>query len=324
MEFYRRNYIEGLFLSSAVMQSPDHTMERMVGVAELLRTEERFGGYIHLKIIPGSSSTLVQKAGLYADRISVNIELPSQESLKRLAPQKHKQAILEPMSLIGRQIQESMLERKAIRHAPRFAPAGQSTQMIVGASPESDLQILRLSEGLYRKMHLKRVYYSAFVPVNDDNRLPVLASPPLLREHRLYQADWLLRFYGFSAAEILSDDAPNLDETFDPKTSWALRHPEFFPVEINRADYGTLLRVPGIGVTSARRIVAARRFSVITPEGLKKIGVVMKRAKYFITCSGRPFEKTDRQPALLKSRLMLAGSSAAEPPGQLVLPGLFA
>ncbi|MGB0131946.1 putative DNA modification/repair radical SAM protein [Chlorobium sp.] len=324
MEFYRRNYIEGLFLSSAVMQSPDHTMERMVGVAELLRTEERFGGYIHLKIIPGSSSALVQKAGLYADRISVNIELPSQESLKRLAPQKHKQAILEPMSLIGRQIQESMLERKASRHAPRFAPAGQSTQMIVGASPESDLQILRLSEGLYRKMHLKRVYYSAFVPVNDDNRLPVLASPPLLREHRLYQADWLLRFYGFSAAEILSDDAPNLDETFDPKTSWALRHPEFFPVEINRADYGTLLRVPGIGVTSARRIVAARRFSVITPEGLKKIGVVMKRAKYFITCSGRPFEKTDRQPALLKSRLMLAGSSAAEPPGQLVLPGLFA
>ncbi len=326
MEFYRRNYIEGLFLSSAVMQSPDHTMERMVGVAELLRTEERFGGYIHLKIIPGSSSALVQKAGLYADRISVNIELPSQESLKRLAPQKHKQAILEPMSLIGRQIQESMLERKTSRHAPRFAPAGQSTQMIVGASPESDLQILRLSEGLYRKMHLKRVYYSAFVPVNDDNRLPVIASPPLLREHRLYQADWLLRFYGFSAAEILSDDAPNLDETFDPKTSWALRHPEFFPVEINRADYGTLLRVPGIGVTSARRIVAARRFSVITPEGLKKIGVVMKRAKYFITCSGRPFEKIDRQPAMLKSTLLLGdgGDTAVNPPPkQLVLPGIF-
>ncbi|MCF8383926.1 MAG: putative DNA modification/repair radical SAM protein [Chlorobium sp.] len=328
MEFYRRNYIEGLFLSSAVMQSPDHTMERMVGVAELLRTEERFGGYIHLKIIPGSSSALVRKAGLYADRISVNIELPSQESLRRLAPQKHKQAILEPMSLIGRQIQESMLERKASRHAPRFAPAGQSTQMIIGASPESDLQILRLSEGLYRKMHLKRVYYSAFVPVNADNRLPVLASPPLLREHRLYQADWLLRFYGFSAGEILSDDAPNLDETFDPKTSWALRHPEFFPVEINRADYGTLLRVPGIGVTSARRIVAARRFSVITPEGLKRIGVVMKRAKYFITCSGRPFEKTGRQPELLRSRLLIgdgAGESIPEPPPkQLSLPGLFA
>ncbi|ACD89341.1 MAG: putative DNA modification/repair radical SAM protein [Chlorobium limicola] len=326
MEFYRRNYIEGLFLSSAVMQSPDQTMERMVGVAELLRTEERFGGYIHLKIIPGSSSALVRKAGLYADRISVNIELPSSESLKRLAPQKQKQAILEPMSLIGRQIQESLVERKASRRAPRFAPAGQSTQMIIGASPESDFQILKLSQGLYRKMNLKRVYYSAFVPVNEDNRLPVLASPPLLREHRLYQADWLLRFYGFSAEEILSDDAPNLDETFDPKTSWALRHPEFFPVEINRADYAVLLRVPGIGVTSARRIVAARRFSVITPEGLKKIGVVMKRAKYFITCSGRPFEKIDRQPAMLQSSLLLGdgGDTAVKkPPKQLVLPGIF-
>ncbi|MBM3163637.1 MAG: putative DNA modification/repair radical SAM protein [Chlorobi bacterium] len=327
MEFYRRNYIEGLFLSSAVMKSPDCTMERMVGVAEILRTEERFGGYIHLKIIPGSSSELVHQAGLYADRISVNIELPSQESLKRLAPQKHKQAILEPMSFIGKEIRQSLVERRQSCRAPRFAPAGQSTQMIIGASPESDFQILRLSEGLYRKMNLKRVYYSAFVPVMEDNRLPVLAAPPLLREHRLYQADWLLRFYGFSAAEILSDDAPNLDESFDPKTAWALRHPEFFPVEINRADYGTLLRVPGIGVTSARRIVAARRFSVITPEGLKKIGVVMKRAKYFITCSGRPFEKLDRPPALLRSRLLIgdgSGVAVQEPPKQLLLPGLFA
>jgi putative DNA modification/repair radical SAM protein len=327
LDFYRRNYIEGLFLSSAVMHSPDHTMEAMVKVAETLRIEERFGGYIHLKIIPGSSSELVRKAGLYADRISVNIELPSQASLQRLAPQKHKQAILEPMALIGREIQTSLSERKSSSRAPRFAPAGQSTQMIIGASPESDLQILRLSEGLYSKMKLKRVYYSAFVPVNDDNRLPVLATPPLLREHRLYQADWLLRFYGFSAEEILSDDAPNLDESFDPKTSWALRHPEFFPVEINRADYSTLLRVPGIGVTSARRIVAARRFAPITPEGLKKIGVVLKRAKYFITCAGRPFEKPDRPPAIIRQHLLLgegADAVPAQPPRQLVLPGLFA
>jgi putative DNA modification/repair radical SAM protein len=327
MEFYRRNYIEGLFLSSAVMKSPDQTMERMVSVVQMLRTEERFRGYIHLKIIPGCSPDLVRRAGLHADRISVNIELPSQESLKRLAPQKEKFSILEPMSLIGREIGQSLAERRSSRKAPKFAPAGQSTQMIVGASPESDFQILRLSQGLYRKMNLKRVYYSAFVPVNQDNRLPVLASPPLLREHRLYQADWLLRFYGFSAEEILSDDMPNLDESFDPKTAWALRHPEFFPVEINRADYATLLRVPGIGVTSARRIIAARRFSVITPEGMKKIGVVMKRAKYFITCSGRPFEKTVRSPLLLRNRLLLGDGSDSlitEPPKQLVLPGLFA
>ena len=327
MEFYRRNYIEGLFLSSAVMQSPDATMERMVRVAEMLCTGERFGGYIHLKIIPGSSSELVRRAGRCADRISVNIELPSQESLKRLAPQKGKQAILEPMALIGKEIGHSLVERKQSRKAPRFAPAGQSTQMIIGASPESDFQILRLSEGLYRKMNLRRVYYSAFVPVNQDNRLPALASPPLLREHRLYQADWLLRFYGFSVSEILSDDAPNLDESFDPKTAWALRHPEFFPVEINRSDYATLLRVPGIGVLSARRIIAARRFSPVTPEGLKKIGVVMKRAKYFITCSGQPFEKVDPQPALLRSRLLIgdgAGEVVPEPPRQLLLPGLIA
>ncbi|NTU97851.1 MAG: putative DNA modification/repair radical SAM protein [Chlorobiaceae bacterium] len=326
MEFYRRNYIEGLFLSSAVMKSPDQTMERMVSVVEMLRTEERFGGYIHLKIIPGSSPELVRRAGFYADRISVNIELPSQESLKRLAPQKEKHSILEPMTLIGRQIGENLVERRSSRKAPKFAPAGQSTQMIVGASPESDFQILRLSQGLYRKMNLKRVYYSAFVPVNQDNRLPVLAAPPLLREHRLYQADWLLRFYGFTAEEILSDDMPNLDESFDPKTAWALRHPEFYPVEINRADYATLLRVPGIGVTSARRIIAARRFSVITPEGLKKIGVVMKRAKYFITCSGRPFEKQGRSALLLRNRFLLGDGSGAqfgESPKQLVLPGLF-
>ncbi|MEI6847162.1 MAG: putative DNA modification/repair radical SAM protein [Chlorobiaceae bacterium] len=323
LEFYRRNYIEGLFLSSAVMTSPDYTMERMVRVAETLRIEEKFGGYLHMKIIPGCSSELVRKSGLYADRISVNIELPSQVSLQRLAPQKHKQAILEPMALIGREIHTSLVERKTSRRAPRFAPAGQSTQMIIGASPENDLQILRLSQGLYNKMNLKRVYYSAYVPVNNDSRLPALSTPPLLREHRLYQADWLLRFYGFSAEEILSDDDPHLDESFDPKTAWALRHPEFFPVDINRADYNTLLRVPGIGVTSAKRIVAARRFSVITSDGLKKIGVVLKRAKYFIICSGRPFEQSDRQPAFIRHQLLHGESSEAAFPRQLLLPGLY-
>jgi putative DNA modification/repair radical SAM protein len=239
LDFYRRNYIEGLFLSSGVMKSPDYTMERMVRVVEILRTEEHFGGYIHLKIIPGSSSELVRKAGLYADRISVNIELPSQLSLQRLAPQKNREAILKPMTLIGSEIAQSLVERKASRLAPRFAPAGKSTQMIIGATPETDFQILRLSQGLYKKMNLKRVYYSAFIPVNVDNRLPVLASPPLLREHRLYQADWLLRFYGFSAEEILSDDAPYLDDSFDPKTAWALRHPEFFPVRRRRQQGGS-------------------------------------------------------------------------------------
>ncbi len=326
LEFYRRNYIEGLFLSSAVMKSPDHTMECMVRVAETLRTEEQFGGYIHMKIIPGCNSELVRKAGLYADRISVNIELPSQASLQRLAPQKLKSAILEPMALIGREISSSLVERKASRKAPRFAPAGQSTQMIIGASPETDFQILSLSQGLYKKMNLKRVYYSAYVPVTDDSRLPVLSAPPLLREHRLYQADWLLRFYGFTADEILSDDAPHLDETFDPKTAWALRHPEFFPVEVNRADYATLLRVPGIGVLSAKRIVSARRFSLITPDGLKKIGVVIKRAKYFITCSGKSFEKPDQQPALIRQRLLLSertDASVSTISHQLALPGLY-
>jgi putative DNA modification/repair radical SAM protein len=296
----------------------------MVRVAEILRNEERFGGYIHLKVIPGCNPELVRRAGFAADRISVNIELPSSESLHRLAPQKRKESILEPMKLIGSEIGGRLLERRTGRKAPRFAPAGQSTQMIIGASPETDLQILRLSQGLYRRMNLKRVYYSAFVPVNDDSRLPVLATPPLKREHRLYQADWLLRFYGFSAEEILSEQTPDLDESFDPKTAWALRHPEFFPVDVNRADYNTLLRVPGIGVTSARRILSARRFSTITPEGLRKIGVVMKRAKYFITCSGRPFEKTDREPALLRQQLLLGDGGEAERPRQLELPGLFA
>ncbi len=326
VKFYRRNYIEGLFLSSAVIQSPDYAMDRMVSVVQKLREEEKFFGYIHMKVIPGCSRDLVRQAGLYADRLSVNIELPSGDSLNLLAPQKRKEAILKPMAFLGDAISASLQERKKNRKAPRFSPAGQSTQMIVGASPESDYRILSLSQGLYKKMNLKRVYYSAYVPVNQDNRLPVLAKPPLLREHRLYQADWLLRNYGFDADEILSEKYPFLDEHLDPKAAWALRHPEFFPVDVNRADYAALLRVPGIGVTSAKRIVSARRFAVINPEGLKKMGVVMKRARYFIICSGKPVEHLFDRPALIRQKLLVAetgpGSSSLKQ-RQLVLSGLL-
>ncbi|MBL6955225.1 MAG: putative DNA modification/repair radical SAM protein [Chlorobium phaeobacteroides] len=306
IRFYRRNYIEGLFLSSAVMQSPESTMESMVEVIRKLRVEESFAGYIHMKVIPGCSEDLVRKAGFYADRLSVNIELPSGDSLKLLAPQKQREDILKPMACLGDAIIASRKERKKNRKAPAFSPAGQSTQMIIGASPESDFRILSLSQGLYKQMHLKRVYYSAFVPVNSDNLLPVHAKPPLQREHRLYQADWLLRNYGFTADEILSEESPFLDEHLDPKASWALRNPGFFPVDVNRDGYFALLRVPGIGVTSAKRIVAARRFAVITPEGLKNIGVVMKRARYFITCSGRPVERLFDRPALVRRKLLIA------------------
>lgn len=323
IRFYRRNYIEGLFLSSAVMRSPDYTMERMVAILRRLREEERFFGYIHMKVIPGCSRELLRVAGLYADRLSVNIELPSGESLNRLAPQKHKESILKPMAFLGEAIGSNRLERRKSRKAPRFSPGGQSTQMIIGASPESDHRILLLSQGLYKKMNLKRVYYSAYVPVNEDNRLPVLAKPPLRREHRLYQADWLLRNYGFSADEILSEEHPFLDEYLDPKAAWALRHPEFFPVDVNRAEYRALLRVPGIGVTSAKRIVAARRFSVFTPDDLKKIGVVMKRARFFITCSGRPVERLFDRPSLIRRKLLAAETGIAQPTlkqRQMVLP----
>jgi len=287
MDFYRRNYIEGLFLSSAVWVSPDHTMERLLLTARLLRQEKGFNGYIHLKAIPGASPELIRQAGIYADRMSVNIELPTERSLRLLAPDKRKEDILGPMGDVAERISANREERKRFRKAPAFVPAGQSTQLIVGATPESDLRIVELAEGLYRRYGLKRVYYSAFVPVSDDPRLPRLENPPLLREHRLYQADWLIRHYGFASEEILDEDHPFLDEELDPKSAWALRHPEFFPVEVNRADYETLLRVPGLGVRSARRIIGARRVHSLDFEDLRKIGVVMKRARYFITCRGR-------------------------------------
>ncbi len=285
MEFYRRNYIEGLFLSSGVVHNPDYTMERLVRVAQDLRTVHRFNGYIHLKSIPGASQELVNLAGRYADRMSVNIEIPNETSLKYLAPEKDFKSVYEPMGYIRRGVLENVEDRKRMRHVPRFVPAGQSTQMIVGASPEHDRDILRLSSALYATPTMRRVYYSGYVPVNTyDPRLPALKQPPLVRENRLYQADWLMRFYHFTADEIAGDSHPDLELEIDPKLSWALRHPEAFPVDVNRADYEMILRIPGVGVKSATMIVNARRFRRLTSDHLRKIGVVMKRAKYFITC----------------------------------------
>ena len=286
--FFRRNYIEGLFLSSGVLRSPDYTTELMIRALSILRNAYRFNGYIHAKAIPGTSPELIEQLGLLADRLSVNIELPSEAGLKTLAPNKTKQSILRPMTQIRDRGVQNRQELVKYRHAPKFAPAGQSTQLIVGATPDNDLHILNLTQSLYDQYRLKRVFYSAYVPVVENTLLPALdTKPPLLREHRLYQADWLLRFYGFRAHELLDESAPDFDPLLDPKCCWAVRHPEFFPVEVNCADYEALLRVPGIGVVSARRILVARRTGPLHADELKKLGVVMKRAQYFLTCSGQ-------------------------------------
>ncbi len=286
-EFYKRNYIEGLFLSSGIIVSPDHTMELMLQAVRKLRETFRFNGYVHMKVIPGADQSLIDQAGLWADRVSVNIELPTDKSLQLLAPGKTKETVLRPMSRLAQRISASKDERRSIKSAPAFAPAGQSTQLIIGATPETDREIMKLSEALYHKMRLKRVYYSAFVPVMKDSRLPALREPPLLREHRLYQADWLLRFYGFTADELLDEAHPTLDLTFDPKTVWALNNLDKFPLEVNKASYEEILRVPGIGVTSAKRILRARRAWQLKLDDLKKLGVVMKRAVYFVTAGGQ-------------------------------------
>ncbi len=286
IEFYRRNYIEGLFLSSGVVRNPDYTMERLVKTIKDLREIYHFNGYIHMKSIPGASQELIREAGLYADRLSVNIEIPNETSLQLLAPEKNFNSVLTPMQYIHQGVSESKEERRKYRSAPRFAPAGQSTQMIVGATDDSDKDILFLSSALYQRSTMKRVYYSGFVPVNSyDPRLPVLKHPPLIRENRLYQADWLLRFYNFKAEELVDDSYPNLELEIDPKLAWALRHPEKFPVDINRADYEMLLRIPGLGVKSAKMILIARRYGRMGASQLKKMGVVMKKAQYFMTCN---------------------------------------
>ena len=285
--FYRRNYIEGLFLSSGVLRNADYTTEQMIRALRILRQEYGFNGYIHAKAIPGTSPELVQQLGLLADRMSVNIELPSQQGLQTLAPDKTREAILRPMGLIRDKVSESRQELVKYKHAPAFAPAGQSTQLIVGATKDTDRHILHLTEALYQKYRLKRVFYSAYVPVVENSLLPALdTKPPLLREHRLYQEDWLLRFYGFQASELLDEAHPDFNPQLDPKCSWAVSHLEHFPVEIMRADYETLLRVPGIGPTSARRIVSARRTAHLRFEDLKKLGVVVKRAQFFLVCDG--------------------------------------
>lgn len=302
--FYRRNYIEGLFLSSGVLRNADYTTEQMIRALRILRQEYGFNGYIHAKAIPGTSPELVQQLGLLADRMSVNIELPSQQGLQTLAPDKTREAILRPMSLIRDKVFESKQELVKYKHAPSFAPAGQSTQLIVGATRDTDRHILHLTEALYQKYRLKRVFYSAYVPVVENSLLPALdTKPPLLREHRLYQADWLLRFYGFQASELLDEAHPDFNPQLDPKCSWAVAHLEQFPVEIMRADYETLLRVPGIGPTSGRRIVSARRTAHLRFEDLKKLGVVVKRAQYFLLCDGRAAPGLRFSPATIVQQL---------------------
>lgn len=298
MGFYRRNYIEGLFLSSAVYRNPSYTMELIYETVLRLRTVYHFHGYIHVKAIPGADPQLIQQTGFLVDRMSCNLELPTAEGLRRLAPNKPRRQLLKPMRQIQQQITVSKHEVALYRHAQPFVPAGQSTQMIIGATGESDYQIMSVSEALYGRFKMKRVFYSAYVGVNEDSRLPAVGSmPPLLREHRLYQADWLMRFYGFKAAELLSERQPNFNLLLDPKCDWAVRHLEVFPVEVMTADYYQLLRVPGLGVNSARRICRARRYGGLQFEDLKKMGVVLKRAMYFITCQGRvymPFRMDER------------------------------
>ncbi|MDE6232905.1 MAG: putative DNA modification/repair radical SAM protein [Lachnospiraceae bacterium] len=288
MEFYRRNYIEGLFLSSGIIGNPDHTMELIYNTIRLLRKKYHFNGYIHVKGIPGASKELIQSTGFLADRMSVNLELPTADGLKLLAPNKNRKNILEPIRMIQGKINENRNELAIYRNVPKFVPGGQSTQMIIGATPENDFQLVTVAEALYKNFQLKRVFYSAYVPVNEDSSLPAVdVKPPMLREHRLYQADFMLRFYGFKAGEMLSEKNPNFNIFLDPKCDWAVRHLEKFPVEVNKADYYTLLRVPGIGPISAKRIVAARKHNILDFNDIKKMGVVLKRALYFITCSGK-------------------------------------
>ena len=321
IEFYRRNYIEGLFLSSGVVRNADYTMERLVRVVKDLRTVYRFNGYIHLKSIPGASQELVNEAGLYADRMSVNIEIPNEKSLQLLAPEKDFQSVFQPMRYIQQGVLQSAEERKRFRHAPRFVPAGQSTQMIVGATPDSDKDILRLSSALYQRPTMKRVYYSGFIPVNEyDNRLPALKQPPLVRENRLYQADWLLRFYQFKVDEIVNDAYPDLDLEVDPKLGWALRHPEQFPVDINRGVCEIFLRDPGRGVRRGNLTAATRRYSRLGTGQLKKMGVVMKKAQYFITCHELPVRTINEvSPEVVRQILIRKAGRKSTDDRQLIL-----
>ena len=318
IEFYRRNYIEGLFLSSGVIRNPDYTMEQMIAVVKELREVHRFNGYIHMKSIPGASQLLVNRAGMYVARLSVNIEIPTEESLKKLAPEKDYLSVWKPMKYIKQGILENSEDRKKFSKTPKFVPAGQSTQMIIGATPENDNQILTLASKLYNVESMKRVYYSGYIHINqNDDRLPVLQQPPLVREHRLYQADWLMRFYNFQVNEIVNEENPTLDLEIDPKISWALRHPDFFPIDVNTAPYEAILRIPGVGVLSAKKIITARRYGKLTSEQLKKIGVVMKRAKYFIVCRELPMNTVNEVSPEYVRKQLIDNKIKEKYPGQL-------
>ncbi len=313
INFYRRNYIEGLFLSSGIIKSADYTMELMIAIAKKLRLEEKFNGYIHMKVIPGASRQLINEIGLYVDRVSVNIEFAENTALKLLAPDKKATDISTSMGLIRKNMLENAEDKKLFKSTPSFIPAGQTTQMIIGASGESDYSILTRSENLYKNFDLKRVYYSGYVPVNKSGILvSVDQAVPMIREHRLYQADWLLRFYNFRADEILNEKDPFVDPFLDPKTNWAIKNSHFFPIEINKASYKELLRVPGIGVTSAKRIVMTRKYSTIRYEHLKKLGIVIKRAKYFITVNGEFLGFKKENPELIRNALMEKEKMLAE------------
>lgn len=307
INFYKRNYIEGLFLSSGIFKNVDYTMERLVRIAKKLREEEQFNGYIHLKAIPGASDELIHEAGLYADRLSVNLEIPSEMSLKKVAPEKDYATAYKPMNYLKEAIEGYKEEKKIIKKAPKFTPGGQSTQLVIGATPENDLHILGLADSLYKSQKLKRVYYSGYIPISADQRVPALRQAPLVRENRLYQADWLMRFYGFEANEIVDDNNPDLDMEVDPKLAYALRHPAHFPVDVNTADYEWILRIPGIGVKSAKKIVQSRRFGKLRREHLKKIGVVWKRAKYFLICADKDFINLGFQPETIRATLLNSG-----------------
>ena len=322
INFYRRNYIEGLFLSSGIFKNADFTMERLLKVVKKLRLEERFNGYIHLKTIPGASEELIREAGLYADRMSINLEMPTESGLKLLAPEKSHEDVRKPLGFVQSQIIQLKDEKKLIKSVPKFVPAGQSTQMVIGATPETDKDIMHTAAAFYKDFSLKRVYYSGYIPISHDSRMPVIGSqPPLIRENRLYQTDWLMRFYGFHVNELLNDSNPHLDIDIDPKLSWALRNLQFFPVDINVAAYKMILRIPGIGVSSAQKIVQARKFGRLRSDQLKKIGVAYNRAKHFITCADTPFQLKDYQGTQIKAFILAESQSKYQKAGnqQMIL-----
>lgn len=322
MNFYRRNYIEGLFLSSGIFKNADYTMERMLRIVKKLRLEERFNGYIHLKTIPGAGEEMVTEAGLYADRMSINLEMPTESGLKLLAPEKSHEEVKRELGVIRDRSLQYSSERKLIKSTPKFVPAGQSTQMVVGATSESDKDIMHTADEYYKSFSLKRVYYSGYIPISNDNRMPVIGTqPPLIRENRLYQTDWLMRFYDFDVKEILNDIHPDLDMDIDPKLSWALRNPHLFPIDVNTADYKMILRVPGIGVRSAQKIVSARKFGKLHIYQLKRMGIAYNRAQHFIRCIDSPFQLNEREPFAIK-RTILQNSKSKYlkiPTGQLSL-----